>query len=117
MVAQGTEVRQRVARAQGEFDGQRICQEIGAGTGVVMTNAAATRLRVEIRPEAVNRVGARRLAGQIVTALREAECRAEEFRFSMLDRISVGDTAVGALMRAARRRLGIEGPSEEDERP
>lgn len=105
------------ARARTELEEHRLYQEIGVGAGAVVMNAAATRLRVEIRPEAVRRVGAVWLADQIVEALRAAEERAEEFRFSALDRISVGDTAIGALMRAARRRLGIAEQPREDKRP
>ncbi|MQA85067.1 MAG: hypothetical protein GEV03_10700 [Streptosporangiales bacterium] len=113
MLAEGVEARQRAARAHEEFEEHPIYQEIGVGAGTVEMNAAATHLQVDIRPEAVRRVGAGRLAGQIVEAVREAERRAEEFRFSTLDRISVGETAVGALMRAARRRLGIAELREE----
>lgn len=106
-IAEYIEVRQHVERTAQEFDKHPVRQEIGVSAGTVETNAAGTRLTIEIQPQATRWAGTQRLADQVVDALRLAEERAENSRMSALDRISVGSGSVGDTVRAATHRFDL----------
>lgn len=106
-IAEGMEARQQVEAARLGFAEHRVRQEIGTAAGTVVMDGVASRVKVEVRPQAVHNVGAQRLSGQIVEALRQAEARAEQHRMAAMDRIDVAGTALGALVRHVRHSAGI----------
>lgn len=79
-IAEGIEKLQKIQQARADFEGTRLQQEIGFGAGVAEINAASSYLKVSIASEAAGQLGAQRLAGQVLDAIRTVEAQAYDVR-------------------------------------